>query len=694
MGGAIFDQSIGTWRPRTGLDVATTTTGLPPGMEGDFVRTAEQRGQIAAELEARQQKESFAALSGSEQLSVKVYDLVRAAERVPQNIRKVVTTVWEQANGLIPRINTKFNVALSAAASMAALAACGGALPKSPEPTPTPRIVQTVDVVKPTATATTPFETPTPPAVTKEQLANVLIQQDTYTADVVESWKGDMTPTQLLARKVLKGELGPEDDAAEVRSMSYSMKNAGGFSFDIAASASDQSKMRIGFFSPDGSLQMRDVRAVQEQNGTMSLLMTQEGRTLVIARRSLDGKAFVINPADAPGVIKRIGENSPELSLGKDMIVIESLPTPEPKQPNLDLLAFLFPPQKAKAESPPTPGPTTGNVFSGTVEARASATPLAATVTASPEARATVTGTVATPEPSLTPVPSPDATPTILKEFKRVEGAGETTYILNPKESGGISKISIPNINLKNGETARADFDPQALAGINDIALSALVINERLAAGKSVPNPEEMPALLAALRADIAANKPIPVTLARPQFEDKFVLVPAGVVTLQPQNGAVSVRIVDSDAPPSLPSGCSAVVTGRSISTGSPAHTLACVSGSEIILGVDPTQAGVTYAANNGNRLAVPTEWVSQLSRAAIYLARQGEINERKVKGSDGGNTFGNPNTSVTNLQADWEAFSRNENTSLAIPLALPRYQTFLDRQEGKPVIHAAFVTQ
>jgi hypothetical protein len=588
--------------------------------------------------------------------------------------------------------NVKFNIALSSAVSMAALAACGGAVPKSPEPTP--RIVQTVDVVKPTATATTPFETPTPPAVTKEQLANVLIQQDTYTADVIESWKGDMTPTQLLAKKVLKGELGPEDDASEVRSMSYSMKNAGGFSFDIAASASDQTKMRIGFFSPDGSLQMRDVKAVQEQNGTMSLLMTQEGRTLVIARRSLDGKAFVINPADAPGVIKRIGENSPELSLGKDMIVIESLPTPEPKQPNLDLLAFLFPPQKAKAESPPTPGPTTGNVFSGTVEARASATPLAATVTASPEARATVTGTVATPEPSLTPVPSPDATPTILKEFKRVEGAGETTYILNPKESGGISKISIPNINLKNGETARADFDPQALAGINDIALSALVINERLAAGKSVPNPEEMPALLAALRADIAANKPIPVTLARPQFEDKFVLVPAGVVTLQPQNGAVSVRIVDSDAPPSLPSGCSAVVTGRSISTGSPAHTLACVSGSEIILGVDPTQAGVTYAANNGNRLAVPTEWVSQLSRAAIYLARQGEINERKVKGSDGGNTFGNPNTSVTNLQADWEAFSRNENTSLAIPLALPRYQTFLDRQEGKPVIHAAFVTQ
>lgn len=375
MGGAIFDQSIGTWRPRTGLDVATTTTGLPPGMEGDFVRTAEQRGQIAAELEARQQKESFAALSGSEQLSVKVYDLVRAAERVPQNIRKVVTTVWEQANGLIPRINTKFNVALSAAASMAALAACGGALPKSPEPTPTPRIVQTVDVVKPTATATTPFETPTPPAVTKEQLANVLIQQDTYTADVVESWKGDMTPTQLLARKVLKGELGPEDDAAEVRSMSYSMKNAGGFSFDIAASASDQSKMRIGFVSPDGSLQMRDVRAVQEQNGAVSLLMTQEGKILVIARRSLDGTAFVINPADASGVIKKIGDNSPDLSLGKDIIVIPPSPTPGPKQPNLDLLAYLFPPQTVKAESQPTPGPTAGNVFSGTVEPKASVTP-------------------------------------------------------------------------------------------------------------------------------------------------------------------------------------------------------------------------------------------------------------------------------------------------------------------------------
>jgi len=575
-------------------------------------------------------------------------------------------------------------LARTVAAASVFLASCG-APQKSPEPTSTPRIVQTVDVVKPTATATTPFETPTPPVVTKEQLANVLIQQDTYTADVIESWKGDMTPTQLLARKVLKGELGPEDDAAEVRSMSYSMKNAGGFSFDIAASASDQSKMRIGFVSPDSSLQMRDVRAVQEQNGAVSLLMTQEGKILVIARKSPDGTAFVINPADASGVIKKIGDNSPELSLGKDIIVIPPSPTPGPKQPNLDLLAYLFPPQIVKAESPPTPSPTTGTVFSDTGEARASATPF------------TTTATVTAPITGSETLTRTELAPTILTEIQRSEGVSDTTYRLNAKESGGVGQISIANITFKDGMTARPDFTPKAVAGLSDMTLAALVINQSLSVRNGgLPNPEDMPALLAALKSNIAANKPIELNMVRVSDPGTFKLMPYPT-RLQPIGGALNIKVVDADNPQGLPPDCDIITTGTNTVDGTLLNVIACVGENTIYLGVDPSVVRATYNSNDNKPVAVTSSWLIKAPESLMSLAMVGATNPYRIakNQSDGGALFGTQGSDPTSAAADWGAPLRGKEPTKSISKLFPGLEKFVHKgDDGKYVIDAIFKVQ
>lgn len=169
------DSVAQTFREKTGLDYMTTNSADLPvgGMEGDFVRSAEQRAQMAKELEALQQKAAFAELSGPEKLSVRTLNLVLAAEQAPQNIRDAVTAFWDNAKGWIPPINKRTRVALSATAALAAstyLAACGGAGPKAPDATPRVTTYPTATLVLPTPTEVPPTATFTaiPPTATPE----------------------------------------------------------------------------------------------------------------------------------------------------------------------------------------------------------------------------------------------------------------------------------------------------------------------------------------------------------------------------------------------------------------------------------------------------------------------------------------------------------------------------------------------
>lgn len=212
MGGAIFDQSMGTWRPRTGSDYVTANaSGLPAGMEGELTKTPEYL--------ARLEEESLPQLTPSERLSANIYRLIQFADRAPQNIRDAVTAFWDNAKGWIPPINKRTQVALSAAATLAAstyLSACGGQIkavePKEPTPAVTiyaptaePTIVPTATETPPTPTATATAQ-PTPeirPSVTPDpgQITDITFAQlrKTLGAEALVGTLETMSDTKKIA---------------------------------------------------------------------------------------------------------------------------------------------------------------------------------------------------------------------------------------------------------------------------------------------------------------------------------------------------------------------------------------------------------------------------------------------------------------------------------------------------------------
>jgi len=669
MGGAIFDQSIGTWRPRTGLDVASKATGLPAGMEGKFIPTPA----YAAQLEA----EAMPQLTPEDRIASGVYDIVKWAEDAPQNIRDAVTAAWDSAKGWIPRINTKFKVALSLSASAYALAACGGA---APQPVSTPEIryaatstaVPTATRIEPTATI---FASPTPQATLRPPEIRPSVTPDPNTLSKI-------TFAQLETMPSAAPLIGALRALSDTRLIAANFDVSGrptfaGVDLSIASQVDAQGKVKAeGSFpyftvkdGPDtgvvqkGAFYAPAFDAEQNPDGSFVFKFYENEKPVVLLPTTLQK---LLGVSDAIQVM-------PDLKNGRLSVVrLDKDGRPADLVASTSILNFdHLTPDQMVWDKPNNPTP-----------------PIKPTAGITPTTGVTDTAPI-TPGNFITEAVGYQ--PSILTEIKRAEGVSETTYTLNPRESGGVGQISIANITFKDGMTARPDFTPKAVAGLSDMTLAALVINQSLSATRNLPNPEDMPALLAALKKDIASNKPIELNMVRSASPGTIKLLPYST-RLQPRGGALNVKVVDADNPQDLPPDCDVITTGNNFD-GTPLHVIACVGGNTVYLSVDPSNVRPGYDANAGSSIAVMTTWLLGVAESQMALAKVGNVTEARLgKGkSDGGSTFGTRGSNPSSAASDWSAPLQGKEPTEAISKLFPKLETFTHKDKGSYIDDAAF---
>ncbi|MEI6327072.1 MAG: hypothetical protein WCO78_03025 [Candidatus Roizmanbacteria bacterium] len=703
--GIIFDESKQVWREKTGHDYLTVNDHMPPGMIGDFDRKA-----------------------------FDVTPQTVSADRTPRNIRETVSNVWNAAKdrvrGLMPHFDKKARVALSGVATLAALAACGGAV--QPGFTPEVSMAQTpttatLPTKEPTIAATL-FVSPTPPASpspeplprpsatpdfsiepVKLEVGMSMVQELSKT----ESGKVFLARVDALAAALVSTRANVLDnfDVSQATDPStnqsvYTYANVrpgGGFGGFSVTSGLDTG----AFFGPD-------IKEFKSKPGDPS--NTQYPVLL------LDGKEFVVSTSFArtvagdtvtkivPSLFARefTAVNANGVVLAKASMDIDASPIrnkegkPLPDWKLVDANGAVINSSTGITSTAAvtkstgieqSTGITNTPPLSTTAEASIPLTDTTKTITTTvpPPTAESATPVTVTGHLSVTVTPPPDVltsteklTSTVLTEIKRTEGDKETTYTFNPKESGGVGKVSMLNITFADGKTGRPDFTPKALDGFNKMTLSALVINQQLAKNGVLPKPEEMPALLAKLQEDITANKPIDLNMA---------LAKAGTDTLspnptilQPKNGAIEIAVVDADNPPP---GCTAIKVGES-NDKTPYNVVVCTEGNMVYLGVDLSNIVPQYKANAGRTSAVTSAWLREISGSQMVLARMGDLTPEKTGKDDGGKTIGNTDDPLYEA-ADWAASLRSKVPSKEISHLFPSYETFDHFDQGKLVMEAAF---